>query len=190
MSKLKLVSSQSALSDQSQIAKQLLIADASVKDVDVLLASLKSDIDCWVIQRKSDVKELLKKAFCSRGLSSLHLLGHGMPGAISLGDVKIDITNWLALTCGDTEITRTQSKKISLCQKKSLPTHKWNICFWSCNTGEGSKGKAFMQHVADCTGAYVYASSGLVGHSKCGGNWQLNVVAYQSNRVSAVKNKY
>ena len=156
MSKLKLVSSQSALSDKSQTAKQLLIADASVKDADLLIAGLKTGIDCWMLQREDDVKELLKKAFCSKGLSTLHLLGHGTPGAITLGDLKIDIANWLALTGGNSEITRTESKEISLCQKKLLLTHKWNICFWSCNTGEGSKGKAFMQHVADCTGAYVH----------------------------------
>lgn len=189
MSKLKLVSSLS-LVKKSPIAKpkQLLIADANVKDVDVLTAGLKLGVECWILRKDSNIQELLKMAFCDNELSALHLLGHGMPGAITLGNVKIDIANWSFFTRGNSEIMQTLPEKISSWQKKPLLSNKWDICFWSCNTGEGSKGKAFIQYVAGCTGANVYASSGLVGHSECGGSWQLNVVAYPGNRVAAVKN--
>lgn len=189
MGKLKLVSSQS-FANKSPIkkARKILIADASVKDVDVLVAGLKLGIDCWMIEKDGSVQELLSKAFNNNELSALHLLGHGMPGSITLGDVKIDIANWSYLTSGISEIAQIQPEKNSSWQKNTTSTNQWNICFWSCNTGEGSKGRAFMQHVADCTGANVYASSNLVGHSKCGGSWQLDVVAYPSNRKEAVKN--
>ncbi|MDV6342459.1 DUF4347 domain-containing protein [Nitrosomonas sp. Is35] len=189
MGNLKLVSSQS-FANRSPIKKtrKLLIADASVKDVDVLIAGLKLGIDCWMIEKDGGAQELLKKAFSNYELSVLHLLGHGMPGSITLGDVKVDIANWSYLTGGISEIAQMQPGKISSWQKNTTLSHQWNICFWSCNTGKGSKGKIFMQHVADCTGANVYASSNLVGHSKCGGGWQLDVVAYPRYSINAIKN--
>jgi hypothetical protein len=189
MGKLKLVSSQS-FANKSPIKKtrRILIADSSVKDVDVLVAGLKLGIECWMIERDGGVQELLRKAFSNNELSALHLLGHGMPGSITLGDVKIDITNWSYLTGGISEIAQMRPEKNSSRQNNTTFSDQWNICFWSCNTGEGSKGKFFVQHVADCTGANVYASSNLVGHSKCGGSWQLDVVAYPRNSVNAIKN--
>ena len=188
MGNLKLVSSQS-FANRSPIKKtrKLLIADASVKDVDVLIAGLKLGIDCWMIEKDGSVQELMSKAFNNYDLSVLHLLGHGMPGSITLGDVKVDIANWSYLTGGISEIAQLQPEKNSSWQKNTTYSNQWNICFWSCNTGEGSKGKIFMQHVADCTGANVYASSNLVGHSKCGGGWQLDVVAYPRNSINAIK---
>lgn len=189
MGKLKLVSSQS-FANKSSIKKtrQLLIADASVRDVNVLVAGLKQGIDCWMIEKDGGVQDLLKKAFNYNELSVLHLLGHGMPGLIALGDVKVDIANWSYLTGGISEIAQMRPEKNSSWQKNTTLSDQWNICFWSCNTGTGSKGRAFMQHVADCTGANVYASSNLIGHSKCGGGWQLDVVAYPRYSINAIKN--
>lgn len=186
MTTLKLVSSQLS-SKKKTIAARLLIADSEVKDVDILVTGLNLGVECWMIQKESNVQEMLKKAICNIDLSILHLLGHGMPGVITLGNMKIDIANWSILTCDNSEVSQTQSKRTLSCQRNRSIFKKWTICFWSCNTGEGSKGRAFIQHVANCTGAAVYASSGLVGHSKCGGSWQLNEVAYPQNFSNALK---
>lgn len=156
--------------------------------MDVFVAGLRLGIDCWMIEKDGSVQELLTKAFCEKELSALHLLGHGMPGSITLGNVKIDIANWSYLTSGISEIAQKHPEKILTWQKNATSSDQWNICFWSCNTGKGSKGRFFMQHVADCTGANVYASSNLVSHSKCVGSWQLDVVAYPGNRIAEVKN--
>lgn len=180
MNNLNLTSAQS-LANKSPSPRQILIADGDVEDLHVLIRGLKSGVDCWILEQDSDVQALLREAVCSSEFLTLHLLGHGMPGAIELGNVKIDIANWTALTCGHPEYAQIQSKKKSQWQKKPPLAGEWNICFWSCNTGEGSIGKAFVQHVADCTGANVYASSGLIGHSKYGGSWRFNVVAYPRN---------
>ena len=68
--------------------------------MDVLIAGLKLGIDCWMIEKNGSVQELLRKTFNNNELLALHLRGYGMPGLITLGNVKIDIANWLYLIGG------------------------------------------------------------------------------------------
>lgn len=186
LSKLQLVFSQSHVK-KIPVAKQLLIADASIEDADVLIAAFKYGIDSWILKKESNVQEMLQEAICNTELSTLHLLGHGMPGEIILGNVKINTDNWPAILCRNPELTELQLKKISLRREPSSFPGKWNICFWSCRTGQGNKGRAFIQHVANCTGANVYASSGLIGSSISEERWRLDVVAYPINDMNCNK---
>ena len=57
-------------------------------------------------------------------------------------------------------------------------SHKLEINFWSCQTGDGVMGKNYTQRVANLCNANVNASSGLIGHEKLGGSWELDVMSY------------
>jgi hypothetical protein len=48
---------------------------------------------------------------------------------------------------------------------------------WSCETGQGERGAAFVDALARATGARVAAATGLIGSAAKGGCWQLDAQA-------------
>lgn len=49
------------------------------------------------------------------------------------------------------------------------------MIFWSCHSGAGATGEAFVRSVAATTGTRVAAFSGKVGASELGGTWLPNI---------------
>ncbi|MDP2902957.1 MAG: DUF4347 domain-containing protein [Methylovulum sp.] len=140
------------------ISHEILIADAQVKDLDVLLSGLAPNVDAWLIQPGEDAMTSVFKALAMPGLSKLHLLAHGAPGEIRLGGRAITATDFRS--CFDGAAVRDL-----------------DIAFWSCQTGAGEAGQAFVQAVAEATGARVVAAEGLVGSAAKNGSWELDVKA-------------
>ena len=60
------------------------MVDAGLKNPEILLEPLASDIDLWTIVRGSDIQETLGTALL-QGYEKIHFLGHGQSGVISLG---------------------------------------------------------------------------------------------------------
>ena len=44
---------------------------------------------------------------------------------------------------------------------------------WSCDAAAGAEGAAFIEALAEATGADVAASTGRIGAAALGGNWKL-----------------
>ncbi|MBV5280477.1 MAG: DUF4347 domain-containing protein, partial [Actinobacteria bacterium] len=91
-------------------------------------------------------------------MTRLHLLAHGAPGEIRFGGQ--------AVTAADFR------QRFDGAAQRDL-----SIAFWSCRTGAGAAGQAFVQAVSAATGARVAATSELVGAADKGGNWDLGVTA-------------
>ncbi len=134
--------------------REILIADAKLEDLDILLAGLGADVETWLVQPGDDAVARIFTALATPGLSKLHLLAHGMPGGIALGGKRITIGDF--------------SGRYDGAAQRDL-----DIAFWSCETGAGAAGQAFVAAVAQATGARVAAAEGLVGHAERGGNWNL-----------------
>ncbi len=134
--------------------REILIADAQLEDLDTLLAGLGSDVETWLVQPGDDAVARIFTALATPGLSKLHLLAHGMPGGIALGGKRITIGDFTGRYDGAAQ-------------------RDLDIAFWSCETGAGAAGQAFVAAVAQATGARVAAAEGLVGHAERGGNWNL-----------------
>ena len=82
-------------------------------------------------------------------------------------------------------VGKKNSDEVALYQEGSESNQKLEINFWSCQTGEGPMGKNYTQRVADLCDAKVNASSGLVGHEKMGGSWELDVMTFPKVPFSA-----
>ena len=82
-------------------------------------------------------------------------------------------------------VGKKNSGEVALYQEGLESNQKLEINFWSCQTGEGPMGKNYTQRVADMCDAKVNASSGLVGHEKMGGSWELDVMTYPKVPFSA-----
>ena len=140
----------------------LVLADAALQDVDVLVGQLDPGTDLLRIDSGTDVEGLLEKAF-SAGYDRLHFLGHGQSGAITLGGKKLDVEDFKAL-----------SNRLA-----SPPS----VHFWSCLTGAGEKGRAFVDGIAHAFGSVVTAFSGLAGASSKGGSWLPDVFSHEGVSV-------
>ncbi|NTW68710.1 MAG: DUF4347 domain-containing protein, partial [Chlorobiaceae bacterium] len=144
--------------------RSLVIADTGVEDIDLLLGQLAPGTDLWRIESSTDVGSLLEKAL-SGGYDRLHFLGHGEPGAITLGGRPLRVDDFTVLPASESA---------------SAPS----LHFWSCLTGAGAKGRAFVDGVAKALGGVVTAFSGLVGAESKGGSWLPDVFSHQSGFVA------
>ena len=135
---------------------QILIADAQLEDIDILLAGLMPNTKVWLVQRNENAMSYIFKALAEPNLSKLHLLAHGVSGGISLGEKTLTATDF--------------RRQFDGAAQRDL-----DIAFWSCETGAGAEGLAFVQAVAEATGAKVSATSGLVGSADKNGSWELDV---------------
>ena len=139
--------------------QEILIADAQVKDLNILLAGVAPNVETWLVEPGQDALGLIFKALAQPQMTRLHLLAHGAPGEIRFGGQ--------AVTAADFQIPPTPL----------LPRGDLSIAFWSCRTGAGAAGQAFVEAVSAATGARVAATSELVGAAEQGGNWDLGVTA-------------
>ena len=119
-----------------QNAKEILLADASVEQLNVLLTGLRSDVDVQLITPHDDAVGLMAQALATQHLDTLHVLGHGAPGEVILGGQKIDATAMPQL-----------AQQLS----QSQPSHNpdLQICLWSCQTGADQAGEIFMNSLAN-----------------------------------------
>jgi hypothetical protein len=139
---------------------EMLIADAAVADLNILLAGLAPNVRSRLIQPGEDALGAIFDALAQPGLSRLHLLGHGMPGAIVLGGRQLGAGDFRRRAAGVTV---------------NAAPRQLDIAFWSCLTGCGKQGRTFVEAVAGATGARVSAASGLVGSAARNGSWNLDI---------------
>ena len=57
------------------------------------------------------------------------------------------------------------------------------IIFFHCNVGQGTEGTAFVQQLAELTGADIAASDDLTGQ---GGDWQFEVTVGEIDTASMI----
>jgi hypothetical protein len=99
----------------------------------------------------------------ARSLEAVHVIAHGREGEVSFAAGALSLTN-LAEHADDFERIGELLGEVSL-----------NL--WSCHTGKGETGAAFVEALAKASGIRIAASDGLVGAAGRGGCWQLRAGA-------------
>jgi len=163
MKGLSLMATTDALLNEK--GRNLVIADAAIEDVERLLAQLAPDTDLVRVDSCSDTAGILEHALES-GYESLHFLGHGQPGAISLGGKTLEASDFTAHSHNDAVGTPS-------------------LHFWSCLTGAGAAGRSFVDRISQAFGSAVTAFSGLVGAKGLGGSWTPDVRSMSAGFVAA-----
>jgi len=93
-------------------------------------------------------------------VDALHILSHGDDGAIKLGDTWLNAGNLDQYA--DTLTSWSSSLRESA-----------DILIYGCMLAESTNGEAFVNDLAQITGADVAASDDLTGHALLGGDWEL-----------------
>jgi len=64
------------------------------------------------------------------------------------------------------------------------------VLLWSCETGRGARGAAFLAALAQASGASVAAASGRVGAAAPGGGWALDGAALRAPLTAGDRRLY
>jgi ELWxxDGT repeat protein len=145
----------------------IVFIDAAVEDSASLLAGVMPGLEVFLLDSALDgvaqISALL--AGCSN-LKSLHIVSHGQPGAVQLGN------GWLSAA------TISQNADALMGWAKALAADA-ELLIYGCEVANEQKGQSFVAQMRELTGAAVVASTTTVGN----GRWVLDVYGAETTSI-------
>jgi hypothetical protein len=137
--------------------REILFVDPRVTDWQKLAGSVAADVRVVVLETARDPIDQISAALAGTdGIATLHILGYGAPGQITLGNLNVDAAQIAA-----------HAQQIAGWGDHLAPGAA--IEFWGCDIGAGAGGQALLADLHTLTGATVAASTDAVGR----GSWTL-----------------
>ncbi|MBF0125128.1 MAG: DUF4347 domain-containing protein, partial [Magnetococcales bacterium] len=158
----------------------LIFVDSSLANFQSLVHSLPADQEVILLNPGQDGLAQMAAALSGRsGLAAIHLFSHGSPGTLQLGSVTLNSAN-LADYSG------------ALATIGASLSAGGDLLLYGCDVAAGDEGRAFINALAQATGADVAASDDLTGAARLGGDWQLEVQtgAVQARDIAAQLSGY
>ncbi|MEO0949107.1 MAG: DUF4347 domain-containing protein, partial [Cyanobacteria bacterium J06641_5] len=134
----------------------LVVVDASVDNYQDLIAGVASEATVLVLDPSRDGIEQIAQAISASTATSVHIVSHGSPGCLSLGNSQLN-----------RETLERYASELQTWQVSSL-------LVYGCNVAAGDAGAEFIAKLRQLTGAEIAASTTLVGNAELGGNWDLD----------------
>jgi hypothetical protein len=135
----------------------LIAIDGGVQDYKNLLSGINLIADILILEADQDgIKSITKALQNHSGFTHLHLVCHGQPGSLKLGNIRLNQSN--------------------LQQYQGI-FQTWNVAeilLYSCSVGHQVQGYTFLRQLHQLTGANIAASSTPMGCESKGGNWQFD----------------
>ncbi|MBW8830002.1 MAG: DUF4347 domain-containing protein [Burkholderiales bacterium] len=142
---------------------QVVFVDTHVRDYQKLIDSIGLNAEVVVLDQNGDGLAQMAGYLAGRhGIDAVHLISHGSEGAFQAGNVWLSAENLDAHTDALAQVGASLSKD-------------GDILLYGCNVGADASGRAFVQALADITGADIAASSNATGAASRGGDWNLEV---------------
>ncbi|MGC9528575.1 MAG: DUF4347 domain-containing protein [Limnospira sp.] len=140
---------------------QLLVIDRSVTDTHLFRDALLTNIPVAFIDRRRDgVRQITDILTHYSHLHALHILSHGSPGTLHLGDADLN--------------SRTLERYRSQLQQWGRAFGETaEILIYACEVALGARG--FLSRLGRAIGANIAASSTKIGNCQLGGNWELDI---------------
>ena len=144
--------------------RDIMVVDTSVAGWQDLISDLAPGTETILIDgTKGGIAQLAQALEGQTGIEAIHILSHGDTGMIKLG------TDTLT---GDALAAYADSLSVI---GQSL-SEQGDILLYGCLVGEGGEGQAFVDALANLTGADIAASDDLTGASDLGGDWDLEII--------------
>lgn len=140
---------------------QILFVDAAVRDADLLLSGIDPAIEVVRLSSTEDGLTQIARALDGRsGIESLHIMSHGAPGVLTLGNATID----------DAALA---GHGMELATIRAALAENADLMLYGCNVAANVEGEAFIDALAEATGADVAASVDPTGSALLSGDWDL-----------------
>jgi hypothetical protein len=146
---------------------EVVFVDAAVDDRAGLLAGLRPCLRTHLHLLHSRMPALSQMARILRRYGqafTVHVIAHGSPGQVCFSAGTISLEN-----------LHEHLDELYAIGRAIGATGR--LLLWSCRSGQGLHGRAFVEAVRRRTGAAVTAASGYVGSAARGGLWHLDVGA-------------
>ncbi|HYD69490.1 Ig-like domain-containing protein [Azospirillum sp.] len=167
---VELSSNLSAFGAPPDALRELIFIDERVADVGFLAAAARPGCAVLRVAAGRDGLSQMAEALAGHGgLAAIHVLSHGEPGSLALGDRPVD-TERLLDAAG------------ALRRIGAALADGGDLLVYGCHVAQGDAGAAFLRALAALTGANVAASFGATGGTAAGGTWDL---AAHAGRVTA-----
>jgi Domain of unknown function (DUF4347)/Bacterial Ig domain len=147
--------------------KSLLFIDAGVADSDQLMANAAAGTQVYRLGAGEGLDRITQILSGLRDVASVQIVSHGRSGGLQLG------ASWLDLQGLPGAIGQLKTWGDAL-------TADADILLYGCNVAQGELGQAFVNQLAELTGADVAASIDVTGNAALGGNWDLE---YQTGAI-------
>ncbi|ELS02647.1 VCBS repeat-containing protein [Xenococcus sp. PCC 7305] len=159
-------------------SKTLVIIDSNVANPQQLAAGVVFGAAVRILNRDRDrisqITEILREY---PNLETLHLVSHGSPGCLHLGNSKLNLDT-LPLYAAKIK------SWFSVSQTPHFPNSPSpRLLLYGCNVAQGNVGREFISKLQQLTNAQIQASSTKVGNSELGGNWQLDIAIAESDSL-------
>ncbi len=154
--------------DQAQHSRlEVVFIDLRVDNYQQILADIQKQngggraIEVVLIDSQHDgIAQIGQFLDQHRNIDAIHIISHGSDGSIQLGSTSLDT---------------------SALQQYAAQIHDWgnafkpgaDILLYGCDVAADQTGKAFVDKLAQLTGADMAASTDLTGSASLGGNWQF-----------------
>ncbi len=148
------------ISSQLESVQQIVFIDSNVEDYQGLANGVLPGTKVVILRPTSDgfqqITRVIKKY---PQISSIHIVSHGTPGCLYLGNSQLNINSINNDYCQELE-----SWSVT------------NLLLYGCNVAAGNAGKEFLARLREITGANIAASAKRTGNVALGGDWELEVI--------------
>ena len=138
------------IADYQKLANDIWSANDPTRQIELVLLSSQRD----------GIEQITQTLAEHHNLDAIHILSHGVDGALELG------RSWLNGVSLD-------ARAGEIAQWSNSLTPNGDILLYGCNVAADAQGQAFVDRLADLTGADVAASRDATGSAILGGNWNL-----------------
>ncbi|HYK57011.1 MAG TPA: DUF4347 domain-containing protein, partial [Flavisolibacter sp.] len=150
--------------------QQIVFITADVADQEALTRDIGKDIMVYRLSDKQSVIQQISEILRTyQELEAVHLISHGSPGALHLGNEKLDMSNLPEYA----DALRQWGRSLRV---------GGSFLLYGCEVANGRAGVSFIRKMAADLGAPVAASVDLTGAPGLGGNW---ILEYQTGAISA-----
>jgi hypothetical protein len=156
----------------------LVIIDRGVDRYSLLAEGAIAGAEVLLLEPMRDGIEQISNAIAnSAPIRSLHIISHGAPGTLSLGNTQLSLEN---LAASAPLLQQWRSHRDS-------PTLE--ILLYGCQVAKDTRGQEFVEQFGRLTGANIAASTTLTGNAALEGNWQLDYTTGQCSSPLAFKSE-
>lgn len=136
---------------------EVAFIDAGLDRIDTLLHRLHPAVALFTVdRRRSGLLQIRDAVEGLHGLSAIHLIAHGEPGALRLGRSRLTRRVMAARAAALHAVGKALAED-------------GELIVYGCNVARGPVGRAWLDALAGATGAHVVAANAPVGASWLGG---------------------
>ena len=140
----------------SRTTTTIVFIDSSISDYQTLQTGVVDGVETVILSPNQDgIKEISEFLAQYPQITSIHIVSHGSPGCLYLGNSQLNLDNI--------------SKYAELLQHWQSE----NILLYGCNVAAGDAGEEFIHKLHEITNATISASATKTGNAALGGNWEL-----------------